>query len=703
MGPASVLMLVAAVAAEREAMHGRAGVSVSPVAKVLQLLENLEQQVQQEGAAEAATYKEFSCFCKDKQLEKDALIKDKTSSDDSLTADIQQLTAKKETLESELSDLNADLDFDEGSLKRMIALREEEYTNWKVVYDDTVEAVNSAKDAIASIKASGGAGEAKLLTQIPRKIKELLQQGEDPAAYEFASGGILQTLENLEDGWVSKQTSLEQQEDSAKVAYTNAKTKMEEKISTEKDQISTKTSELAETEKSLGTKTTELTETKALKKDAETYLKDLTEQCSRKAKEWDQRSSLRKGELEALDKALELMGVVETKATDSGAGGRTGVKAVAGLTQEEDDAEEKDSEAYADVVFVQTRDVQTRKVKHETNDVRNKIITILKSKAATLKSPAINMLAMKLAADPFVKVKELIQQLIERLNAEALNESNQKGWCDKELATAKHDRDYRLQDTKTLSASILQLEAQKNNLMEVIVSSNMELVTLNHALNEATKLRGEEKAENKQTLTAAREGKAALENAIEVLTTFYKRSSREGEEGYRLLQAMSRQSPVDADMAAAGHGGIHKGAYKGNQAQAGGILGMLATINSDFERTIKQTSEEEEKSRADFAGFSKETKASIKSNERGISQAKGDYQMTAADIVQSLYDLRENQVLLDNSVKQLEMLRPACIDTGMTWEQRKLAREKEIQALKDCLDVFAEGLPSETFFLQKNF
>merc|ERR1719159_1564407 len=164
-------------------MHGQT--ASSPVAKVLQLLENLEQQVQQEGAAEAATYKAFACFCKDKQLEKDALIKGKTSSDDSLTADIQQLTAKKETLESDLSDLNADLDFDEGALKRMIALREKEYGNWKVVYDDTVEAVNSAKDAIASIKASGGA-----LVQVPRKIKELLQQGEEPA-YEFASGGIL--------------------------------------------------------------------------------------------------------------------------------------------------------------------------------------------------------------------------------------------------------------------------------------------------------------------------------------------------------------------------------------------------------------------------------------------------------------------------------------------------------------------------------
>merc|ERR1719305_464609 len=533
-------MLVAAVAAEREAMYGQTG--SSPVAKVLQLLENLENQVEQEGAAEAATYKAFACFCKDKQLEKHDLITGKTSLDDSLTADIEELTAKKETLESELSDLNADLDYDEGALKRMIDRREKEYANWKVNYDDTVEAVNSAKDAIASMKASGGA-----LVQMPRKIKELLQQGEEPASYEFASGGILKTLEDLEDKWFTKKTSLEQQEDAASVAYGNAKTKMEDKISTEKDSISTKTTELAVTEKSIGTKTTELTETKALKSDAETYLKDLTEQCERKAREWDQRSSMRKGELAALDKALELMGVVDTKATDSGAGGRTGVKPVAGLTQEEDDADSDGADktdSYADVVFVQTRKVEAKAVKHEEGDVRNKVITILKTKAAKLKSPAINMLAMKLAANPFAKVKELIQQLIERLNAEALNEANQKGWCDKEIATAKHDSEYRLLDTKTLTASLLQLQAQKANLEEVITETTAELAELNKALNDATKLRGEEKAENKQTLTAAREGKAALDNAIEVLQTFYRKGSRAGGSGYRLLQGSSSQSPV---------------------------------------------------------------------------------------------------------------------------------------------------------------
>ena len=96
-----------------------------------------------------------------------------------------------------------------------------------------------------------------------------------------------------------------------------------------------------------------------------------------------------------------------------------------------------------------------------------------------------------------------------------------------------------------------------------------------------------------------------------------------------LLQA----SPVDQDMAGAGTGGF-AGAYKGNQAQvpgrsanhhskhprqhsalgaaslgsspqrgpwqAGGILGMLATIQSDFERTISMTSEAEETAHRDY-------------------------------------------------------------------------------------------------------
>ena len=110
-----------------------------------------------------------------------------------------------------------------------------------------------------------------------------------------------------------------------------------------------------------------------------------------------------------------------------------------------------------------------------------------------------------------------------------------------------------------------------------------------------------------------------------------------------LLQA----SPVDQDMAGAGTGGF-AGAYKGNQAQvpgrsanhhskhprqhsalgaaslgsspqrgpwqAGGILGMLATIQSDFERTISMTSEAEETAHRDY----------VKSNRRSFASTTAD-------------------------------------------------------------------------------
>ena len=45
--------------------------------------------------------------------------------------------------------------------------------------------------------------------QQPPPVPAARSLPQDPEAYEFASGGILKTLEALEDGWVSKQTSAE--------------------------------------------------------------------------------------------------------------------------------------------------------------------------------------------------------------------------------------------------------------------------------------------------------------------------------------------------------------------------------------------------------------------------------------------------------------------------------------------------------------
>jgi hypothetical protein len=361
---------------------------------------------------------------------------------------------------------------------------------------------------------------------------------------------------------------------------------------------------------------------------------------------------------------------------------------------------EADPEDYRDVVFVQ--EVAT---KDKNSAERLKAITVINKASKSLKSPELSLLAMSLAADPFAKVKTLIQQLIERLMTESANEATHKGWCDKEIHTATSHRDFRYSDTKNLAATVMVQESRKTALSNEIVKLTDEISALNDAYTERTRLREGEKAENKQTLESAKEGLKALTQAIEVLSTFYRKAGR----ATVLLQSQAKRatvlyqgkaavtsSPVAADMVGSEYAG---GANQGNQAASSGIMGMLETIKSDFQRTIDETSSSEKQSSEDYAQFSEETKASISGKETGLKNAQSELKITSGDMVRSLNDLGDNQKLLDQSLEALETLRSACIDTGMSWEDKVAKREAEIAALKSALEIFNEegGLG----FLQK--
>jgi len=283
-------------------------------------------------------------------------------------------------------------------------------------------------------------------------------------------------------------------------------------------------------------------------------------------------------------------------------------------------------------------------------------------------------LAAQSAADPFKKVKGLIQKLIERLLAESQAEATKKGFCDTELGKARKDRDFRFEEANDLSADLAALEAKRDALTEEIKLLTKQLKQEKEALEETTKDRKEEKAANAETLKTSQEGHEAVSEALLVLRSFYKQAAKAS-----LLQA----SPVDEDTAGAGF----SGSYQGQQSGSKSVLALLETIQSDFDRTIRATEAAEEAAHRDFVDFTQASKMSIASKTTKKELDQQDLITTKTNIETKTGDLVTAMDLLDSALKELEELKPTCIDTGMSYSERVKKREQEMVALKKALCI----------------
>merc|ERR1719446_1407854 len=214
-----------------------------------------------------------------------------------------------------------------------------------------------------------------------------------------------------------------------------------------------------------------------------------------------------------------------------------------------------------------------------------------------------------------------------------------------------------------------EMEADRNKLEE-------ELETLNQEIGDLVDAR--EKAENANTVAEAQAGMDALDMGIDILTKFYKTVNKE-DVVYSLAQGPVDDAPDQSFKIGA--------AYKGAQSEAGGILGMMAVMKSDFERTISETEAAEAQAEQDHLAFMTETGKSLAQKNEAVTlktHQKGDVEVKLENASDNL---DAQTVILQTAIKELMELKKACIDTGMSYADRVANREEEIAALKkaDCI------------------
>merc|ERR1719498_1652729 len=169
----------------------------------------------------------------------------------------------------------------------------------------------------------------------------------------------------------------------------------------------------------------------ALLKDDELYLKDLTSKCELKAREWDQRSQMRSEEVTALTAALKIIkeGVSANSAVNKRAFIQHDQDYIAGEVQALKTPEKKedarnaveDDDVEVDLSFLQVSKPRLKIAslvkaasKVATDEAQQtalkwKVVDSLVAAGDKLHSTVLASLAMRVQADPFIKVKKLIQ------------------------------------------------------------------------------------------------------------------------------------------------------------------------------------------------------------------------------------------------------------------------------------------------------
>merc|ERR1719230_1718004 len=206
--------------------------------------------------------------------------------------------------------------------------------------------------------------------------------------------------------------------------------------------------------------------------------------------------------------------------------------------------------------------------------------------------------------------------------------------------------------------------------------------------------------ENAEAIKDAKQAQDSVSNAIAVLEAFYKESGEIPKEPWEFVQ-----EPVSLpEKPATWDSGYTAVADPTNQPN--GIIAVLEECGSDFakmeaETMANEAEDQEEYEQAMSANeqekAGREQEVEMKTNEKARRNEK----------IASLSSQKKNtEGELEKTEQYMKDLHPACIDGDSTYEDRKAARTKEIEALQKAQvilqDAFKEK-PEESSLVQKKF
>jgi len=675
---------------------------VNPLSKTIQLLDSLSAKITAEGEEEAKAYKEYVAWCDDASANLKYEIKTGEAKKEELTAAISKASADIEASNDKIEDLAGSIANDDKELKEASAVRAKENADFAASEAELVDAIDTLDRAVMVLekemkKNPAALAQVNAATNVNKMIKSLgavidaaafpvtdqkklaalvqARQGADsdddelgaPAAavYKSHSSGIFDVLEDMKEKAEGQLSDLRKAESSAKHNFDMLKQSLTDQIEADTKDSDEEKANKAATQEAKATAEGDLVETSKDLENDKGALATAGTTCMSIAADHEATMKSRAEELEALAKAKSVLSETSSGAVEQ-------------------------SYSFFQIAHQTSSGLQTRL------DLANlEIVSLIKKLAKENHSTALAQLASRIAAtvrygaaagqDPFAKVKELIADMITKLESEANSESNEKDYCDGELAKTKAKKEELNGEISKLTSKMDRAAAASAGLKSDVKELQSELSKLAQSQAEMDNIRRESHSDYVKAKKDLELGLEGVRKALGVLRDYYG--------GAASASMLQNNGEFDAMMQQPAMPKKHE-----KSGGAGGsIIGMLEVVESDFAKDLATEETQETDAEVEYQKTTQTNKVTKQIKEQDVKYKTKEFKSLDKTVSELSGDKETAGTELSAVLEYDAKIKERCIAKPETYETRKARRESEVAGLKEALSI----LEGESAFVQR--
>lgn len=299
----------------------------------------------------------------------------------------------------------------------------------------------------------------------------------------------------------------------------------------------------------------------------------------------------------------------------------------------------------------------SRKSSSKNFEQREKAAALLRKLGHKFNNFGLLQAASSAQADPFLKVRGLVKDMIMKLEEQAAAEASKEAKCKADIEAGTRDVKIKTQQMKKYQTRLDASTAKSQQLGVEISELETEIKDLGVQMRAWTKMRAEEKKENSAVIKDAEKAIEAINGAVTTLTEFY---------GTATSFLQQPQSDV-----------------------ASTIIAVLQQAQEDYQKIRQETESAEEAAQTDYDKDMQDGKVSLAKKKALVDGKSAEKATLKVMIAQIDDDLANATKAWEAATGFLKNKKEECANKAMSYEERKKRREEEIAGLQEALEILS--------------